>query len=208
MTTTRLFRWAPLLLVAVLATGCSGGASAGTADKTPEIATLTTAPPAGTPSSGTPSGQTQATDPDAGRPRERIDMTDADRDRLYNGYLVCLKDNGIDVLSERAKPKEPGVLGSGGRTTDPAKAKKANAACANKLPLPAWEIDAKNPDAIDFGRKVVACLKTKGVKYVELSTGTDSGIVGPSLGGPQNDAESIRKGMDLTPECQREVAGK
>jgi hypothetical protein len=135
-------------------------------------------------------------------------MTDADRDRLYQGYLACLKDNGVDVLSERSKPKEPGVLGSGGRTTDPAKAKKAGAACANKLPLPAWEIDAKNPDAIDFGRKVVQCLKTKGVKYVELSTGNDSGIVGPSLGGPQNDAESIRKGMDLTPECQREVAGR
>ena len=185
MTTTRLFRWAPLLLVAVLATGCSGGASAGTADKTPEIATLTTAPPSGTPSSGNDrAGQTQATDPDAGRPRERIDMTDADRDRLYNGYLVCLKDNGIDVLSERAKPKEPGVLGSGGRTTDPAKAKKANAACANKLPLPAWEIDAKNPDAIDFGRKVVACLKNKGVKYVELSTGTRQRHRRPVAGRP------------------------
>ncbi|GAA1527809.1 hypothetical protein [Kribbella lupini] len=207
MTTTRLFRWAPLLLVAALATGCSAGASAGTADKTPEIATLTTAPP-GTPSSGKPGGQTKAADPDAGRPRERIDMTDADRDRLYQGYLACLKDNGVDVLSERSKPKESGVLGSGGRTTDPAKAKKAGAACANKLPLPAWEIDAKNPDALDFGRKVVQCLKNKGVKYVELSTGTDSGIVGPSLGGPQNDAESIRKGMDLTPECQREVAGR
>jgi hypothetical protein len=203
MTTTRLFRWAPLLLVAVLATGCSAGASAGTADKTPEIATLTTPPTtAGKPSGG----QTKASDPDAGRPRERIDMTDADRQRLYQGYLTCLKDNGVDVLVERAK--EPGVLGSGGRTTDPAKARKASAACANKLPLPAWEIDAKNPDALDFGRKVVSCLKSKGVKYVELSNGADTGIVGPSLGGPQNDAESIRKGMDLTPECQREVAGK
>ncbi|MEV6287804.1 hypothetical protein [Kribbella sp. NPDC051770] len=207
MTTTRLIRWAPLLLVAVLATGCGGSSSAGTADKTPEIATLTTPTP-GKAATGKPSGQQSAADPDAGRVRERIDMTAADRDRLYQGYLVCMKENGIDVLSERSKPKESGVLGSGGRTTDPEKAKKAGATCANKLPLPAWEIDAKNPDALDFGRKVVQCLKNKGVKYVELSTGADTGIVGPSLGGPQNDAESIRKGMDLTPECQREVAGK
>jgi hypothetical protein len=205
MTTTRLLRWTPLLLVAVLAAGCSAGQSAGTADKAPEIATLTTPPP-GTPT--TSGRQTTASDPDAGRPRERIDMTDADRQRLYQPYLVCLKDHGVDVLSDRAKPTESGVLGSGGRTTDPAKAKKAGQACAGKLPLPAWEIDAKNPDALDFGRKVVQCLKDKGVKYVELSTGTDTGIVGPSLGGPQNDAESIRKGMDLTPECQREAAGK
>jgi hypothetical protein len=108
------------------------------------------------------------------------------------------------VLAQR---KEPGVLGSG-PTTNPAKAKNAGKVCEPKLPLPAWEIDANNPDALDFGRKVVQCLKDKGVKYVELSTDTSSGVVGPSLGGKQNDMASITKGMDLMPECQREVAGK
>jgi hypothetical protein len=195
MTTTKLFRWVPLVLLAVVATGCS---SAKASDSGPEIATLTT------PTPGKTTTSQAKKDPDAGRPRERIDMTNADRERLYAPYLACLKDNGIDATKRAEKP---GVLGSG-PTTDPKKAKNASKVCEPKLPLPAWEIDANNPDALDFGRKVVQCLKNKGVKYVELSTGKDTGIVGPSLGGPKNDMASITKGMNLMPECQREVAGK
>lgn len=207
MTTSKLFKWAPLVLLAVLATGCSSSKAdteAQTHDtgKAPEIATLTTPPPGKT--TGKTTTKATPKDPDAGRPRERIDMTDADRKRLYAPYMSCLKDNGIDT-SKRGQ--EPGVLGSG-PTTDPKKAKTAGKVCEPKLPLPAWEIDANNPDALDFGRKVVQCLKDKGVKYVELSTDNSSGIIGPSLGGPQNDMQSITKGMDLMPECQREVAGK
>lgn len=207
MTTIKLFKLAPLVLLAVVATGCSAAkadqqAQSNDSGNAPEIATLTTPPPGK--ATGNASGKTTPKDPDAGRPRERIDMTDADRTRLYAPYMSCLKDNGIDT-SKRGQ--EPGVLGSG-PTTDPKKAKNAGKVCEPKLPLPAWEIDASNPDALDFGRKVVQCLKDKGVKYVELSTDTSSGIVGPSLGGKQNDMASITKGMDLMPECQREVAGK
>jgi hypothetical protein len=195
----KLTRLLPLVLLAVVATGCSGAA----ADQGKGDDAGGKVPSLKTPTPGKASG-TRAIDPDAGRPRERIDMTEADRTRLYQPYLDCLKDNGIDP-SKRGQ--ESGVLGSGA-TTDPAKAKNAGKVCEPKLPLPAWEIDANNPDALDFGRKVVQCLKDKGVKYVELSTGSDTGVVGPSLGGKNNDPESIRKGMDLTPECQREVAGK
>jgi hypothetical protein len=195
---TRLFRLAPLVLLAVLVTGCSAAKADQGDAAVPEIPSLKT------PTPGKASSGKTAQDPEAGRPRERIDLTDADRTRLYQPYLDCLKNNGIDP-SKRGQ--EPGVLGSG-PTTDPAKAKNAGKVCEPKLPLPAWEIDANNPDAVDFGRKVVQCLKDKGVKYVELSTSNDSGIIGPSLGGKNNDPESIRKGMDLTPECQREVAGK
>jgi hypothetical protein len=200
MTTTKLFRWAPLVLLAVVATGCSSAKAdqePDAKDQAPEIATLTTPTPGRTTSKATQ-------DPDAGRPRERIDMTEADRKRLYAPYMACLQDNGIDP-SKRGQTSGP--LGSG-QVTDPKKAKTAGKVCEPKLPLPAWEIDANNPDALDFGRKVVQCLKDKGVKYVELSTGKDTGIVGPSLGGPKNDMESITKGMNLMPECQREVAGK
>ncbi|MFF1817829.1 hypothetical protein ACFVWG_11075 [Kribbella sp. NPDC058245] len=200
MTTRRLLRWAPMVLVVVLAAGCSAskGDTEAHGQDAPEIASLTTPPPGKSSTKATPK------DPDAGRPRERIDMTEADRKRMYAPYLQCLKDNGIDALAQR---KEAGVLGSG-PTTDPKKAKEAGKVCEPKLPLPAWEIDANNPDALDFGRKVVQCLKDKGVKYVELSTDTSSGIVGPALGGKNNDMQSITKGMDLMPECEREVAGK
>lgn len=190
-----------MVLVVVLATGCAGSKADTQAQtgKGPDIASLETP----TPGKSTTT-KAKPKDPDAGRPRERIDMTEADRKRQYAPYLQCLKDNGIDALAER---KQAGVLGDG-PTTDPKKAKEAGKVCEPKLPLPAWEIDANNPDALDFGRKVVQCLKDKGVKYVELSTDTSSGIVGPSLGGKNNDMQSITKGMDLMPECQREVAGK
>ncbi|WP_344158877.1 hypothetical protein [Kribbella yunnanensis] len=201
MTTRRLLQWAPMVLVVALAAGCSASKAdtqAHTANA-PDVATLVTPTPG-------KSSSTKATpkDPDAGRVRERIDMTDADRRRLLEPYLQCMKDNGIDVMAQR---KEAGVLGSG-PTTNPQKAKTAGKVCEPKLPLPAWEVDANNPDALDFGRKVVQCLKDKGVKYVELSKDTSSGIVGPALGGKNNDMQSITKGMDLMPECQREVAGK
>ncbi|GAA0626523.1 hypothetical protein GCM10009534_72930 [Kribbella sandramycini] len=196
-------RWAPLLLAAALAAGCASSkadtqAQSQDTGKAPEVATLKT------PTPGKKTTAKAPADPDAGRVRERIDMTDADRKRLLEPYLACMKDNGIDVYAER---KQAGVLGDG-PTTDPKKAKTAGKVCAPKLPLPAWEVDAKNPDALDFGRKVVQCLRDKGVKYVELSSDTSSGIVGPSLGGKNNDMESITKGMNLMPQCQREVAGK
>lgn len=190
-----------MMLVVALAAGCSASKAdtESQTGKAPDIATLETPTPG---QSGTT--KAPAKDPDAGRPRERIDMTAADRQRLITPYLQCLKDNGIDALAQR---KEAGVLGSG-PTTDPKKAKTAGKVCEPKLPLPAWEVDAKNPEALEFGRKVVQCLKDKGVKYVELSPDTSSGVVGPALGGKNNDMQSISKGMDLMPECQREVAGK
>src|SRR5690242_4084484 len=98
MTTRRLLHWAPIVLVAVVAGGCSASPADTQAQggKAPDIATLETPTPGRT---STP--KTTPKDPDAGRPRERIDMTDADRRRMIQPYLQCLKDNGIDALAER-----------------------------------------------------------------------------------------------------------
>jgi hypothetical protein len=76
--------------------------------------------------------------------------------------------------------------------------------CRPKYPLPPWELDPANPEAKDFARAVVQCLKAKGVKYVEVNPDGP----GWSFGGPQNDAQSISKGMELSPACEREVAAK
>lgn len=135
-----------------------------------------------------PAGTTAIpSDPDRDRPRERIDMTEDELDRLYAPYYTCL-----DKLSG----------------SDAAKAKSGadGGACEKFAPLPPWEVDAANPDAIEFGRAVVACLRSKGVKYVDLEIGETQ--VGPSLGGEQNDQESVTKGMELLPDCQREAANQ
>ncbi|MEV4312616.1 hypothetical protein [Actinocrispum sp. NPDC049592] len=128
------------------------------------------------------------------RPRYRIDMTDQEQQDLYRVYMNCIKDHGVDVAASR----------QGGPKVDKTKYDAAAKACEQVLPLPAWEEDASNPEALDFAKKVVDCLRGKGVKKVEVST--NEGMVGPAFGGPENDQDSITKGLALTPQCQREVA--
>jgi hypothetical protein len=68
--------------------------------------------------------------------------------------------------------------------------------------LPPWEKDPANPASKAFLRDVVKCLKAKGVRYVELLDGTYA------FGGEQNDHDSIVKGLELAPVCERAVAAR
>ena len=138
-----------------------------------------------------PSG-TGSSDPEAGRPRERLDMTSDEIDALITAYHQCMTENGW------SKQKSD---------TDPAATAKAEAACHSKNPLPPWELDASNPHASDFVHAVVLCLRGKGVKYVDEYP-PQGGRYGLSYGGANNDSASISKGMQFTPECEREVAAK
>jgi hypothetical protein len=171
-----------VLLGAVVAvsTACSSHAAA-----PPKVASVSS--PTGAPASASPDG----------RARYRLDMTDAEREELDAPYLKCMTQHGVDVMKTRRgevpRPSDDTVT-------------KANRTCENLLPLQPWERDIKNPHAADFQLKVVACLRKRGVKHVELSTDPSSGTVGPAFGGPNNDQESIEKGMALTSECEREVA--
>jgi hypothetical protein len=173
-----------LIGIALITTACGSTPTA-----QPKVATLST------PSSTAAESATSAsqTPPAEDRPRFRMDMTDQEKQDLYRVYLKCMQDHGVNVMADR----------DGSTQTDKVTAEKAQKVCDSKLPLPAWEEDATNPEAMDFAREVVDCLRAKGVKKVEVST--NDGIVGPALGGPENDQESINKGMDLTPVCQREV---
>lgn len=172
-----------LLIVAVVAmsAACSSRDPA-----PPKVASLSRPPSA------------PASAPPDGRPRYRLDMTTAERTAMLVPYEKCMSQHGVPVIRIRQ-----GNAPLPSRDT----VDKANRACEHLVPLPPWEEDAKNPHAADFQLKVVACLRKKGVKYVELSKDTSSGMVGPALGGEHNDQESIDKGMALIPKCEREVAG-
>lgn len=188
---------AALLLTLALA-GCSSpAANDDPPDQEAKVATLETDPP-----DAPDSSSTDGEDGDGERVRERLDMTPEEIERLYIPYEDCMKENGVDIRESRSQEPGPDKVVAG--SVSDADIERAGKICNELIPLPAWEIDASNPDAVAFGRDVVACLRAKGVQYVELSIGED--IVGPSLGGPQNDSESITKGMELLPECQREVA--
>ncbi|CAM3804179.1 hypothetical protein KIPE111705_25840 [Kibdelosporangium persicum] len=148
----------------------------------PEVASLTT--PGVGPASASATSQEQ-------RPRERLDMTPEDHAALIAPWLQCLAEHGVD----KKAPTQPKEL-----------VDKANAACASKMPLPPWEKDASNPEALDFANRVVQCLRQKGVRYVEVSREPGSEQVGVSYGGPNNDQESITLGLRYTQECEIEAS--
>ena len=165
-------------LVAVLGAGACSSAQPEAGSGAPEVASL-----------AKPSASASAA-PEQQRPRERIDGTNEDYEALVKPYNDCLEAHGLSKRDQDAK------------TLDPKKAKAGMDACAMLEPLPPWEKDPANPESKDFFRDVVKCLKGKGIKYVEVSEG------GYALGGEQNDAQSISRGMELAPECEREVAAR
>ncbi|MCE7001459.1 hypothetical protein LWC34_01180 [Kibdelosporangium philippinense] len=113
--------------------------------------------------------------------------------------MKCVADHGV---AARGRPATPNV--------DPSLKDKVKQDCDPLLPLPPWENDSSNPEAIDFQRKVVECLRGKGVK-AEVKTSED-GTVGLSLGGGKADPNSIDKAdksidqaMTLADTCEKEV---
>ncbi|MEV7045050.1 hypothetical protein [Amycolatopsis sp. NPDC051061] len=145
------------------------------------------------PTAGSATTSAVPADPDNGRPRERIDMTNAEAVALSDIYETCMAQNGFEKAKISTLP-------------DPDQAAaKARAACVSKDPLPPWELDASNPHAADFVHAVVQCLRAKGVKYVNEEPPQDGRMLF-SFGGPENDSASITKGMELTPACEKDVA--
>ncbi|GAA3951397.1 hypothetical protein [Actinoplanes auranticolor] len=184
----------PLLVTVVALAALSAcGSSEPAADKSSEVATLTS-----------PAAQA-STAPKPERPRERLDGTPEEFEAMLGPYNKCLKEHGAlpksewfpDGTSKKPDPEKIAALAD--------KAEAADRICNPQYyPLPPWEKDPANPEARDFARDVVKCLKEKGVKYV----GTDVNGVDIALGGEQNHMPSVRKGLDLMPECERQAAAQ
>ena len=196
MQRSRVIVLSAILLTAMSACGSSGGsgASEGTSqDGGGKVASLATA------SAGSDTTATVKKE----RPRERLDDTAEEIEALMVPFNKCLKKAGF---TDQKQMKTASDRAGGGAKSASKKDEKESAAyraCEEQyLPLPPWEKDPANPEARDFAVAVVKCLRHKGVKYVEVS---DDGL-SPSLGGDQNDARSISMGMELAPECEREVA--
>ncbi|WP_436533356.1 hypothetical protein [Actinoplanes sp. HUAS TT8] len=178
-----------VLVVAVLAlSACSSPPESAA----PEVATLVS------PSAAAPSS---AASPQSQRPRERLDTTSDEYLAMLAPYNKCMAEHGGVSKSDLAK----GAVAKPASEQQQAKFDEANRICEPQyFPLPPWEKDPANPDAKDFARDVVKCLKGKGVKYVEVS---DDGI-SIALGGDDNDPKSISLGMDLIPGCERSTAAQ
>lgn len=173
-----------LLVLLPLLAACSRPA-----DPQPEVASLST-PPSTAPASA--SAQEE-------RPRERLDMTDEDLEALSLPYRRCMEGHGLDThglrLGDRSRPQKEEL-------------DKALAECESKSPLPPWERDTTNPEALDFANRVVRCLRDKGVRYVEVVNEPGSEIVSYAFGGPNNDAASISLGLEHVKACEVASAQK
>ena len=151
----------------------------------PQVASISTPP-----SSAAPTSATQEQ-----RPRERLDMTPEDLDALYDVYDRCMGQFGLD---------KKGQVAAGQAGVQPVKEEvdKAMKACESKDPLPPWEKDVNNPEAVDFANRVVQCLRGKGVRYVEVHNEPGAEAVSYALGGPNNDQASITLGLEHAKECE------
>ncbi|HEX8869355.1 MAG TPA: hypothetical protein VF821_27080, partial [Lentzea sp.] len=127
------------------------------------------------------------------RPRERLDMTPEDDEALRAPYDQCLASHGLDKKGRAAEGRP-----------QPTKEEQDEVlkACEPKLPLPPWEKDVNNPEALDFANRVVQCLRDKGVRYVEVYNEPGADTISYALGGPNNDAASITLGLEHAKECE------
>lgn len=184
-----------IALLALL-TACSAAAPTdgrSDADDSGDIASLETEAPA----------SSEAADPlfaEYGEPvRLRLDMSDqesadawAPRDRCFDDHYESTPSSGEGLMSAESG--------------DPAAAAAAEELCLRLAPLPPWELDAQNPDALRFAQAVVDCLREGGVREVAISEPDDFGQIGFALGGEANDSASISLGMELTPVCLASVS--
>lgn len=172
---------APLSALLLMLAACSSPPAAA-----PGVASIST--PGS--SSATPTAAAQEQ-----RPRQRIDMTGEDIDALYAAYNRCLGQFGMDKESQVAA-RQAGTVPSKEEVD------KAVKACESKDPLPPWEKDVNNPQAVDFAQRVVQCLRDKGVRYVEVHNEPGAEQVSYALGGPNNDPASITLGLEHAKECE------
>jgi len=170
---------AAAVLIAIAAAGCSS------ASNQPQVAAL----PASAASSGSPSTSASAGAPSSSRPRERLDESTSQTEALYAPWNQCLTAHGA---------------GKGGKPTQAIET-SAQATCAYLKPLPPWQYDPANPQAMGFVQQVVACLHQHGVQYAQVQNPPGQGRIEIALGGPQNDQTSISKGLQLTPTCDQQV---
>ena len=179
-----------LALLAML-TACSAPAAEQGKGNDPKIATLETGAPA----------PTASADPlfaKYGEPvRERLDMTDEEGEAAWRPRDRCIADH----TSAPPSASEDGDGASSAAAGDAEGAAEAEVICSRLSPLPPWELDAQNPDALAFVQRVVDCLREQGVREVEIGEADQFGRISIALGGENNDSSSISLGMQHMDAC-------
>ncbi|MER5427704.1 hypothetical protein [Streptomyces sp. NPDC002588] len=156
------------VLAVTLITGCSSGGDA--EGKDDGVVSVAESDGGG---KSTATKSPAADDSESGAPQIRLDTTEVEQIRMFQGYLRCLKDHGVPISGPGNKMPEaaPGTLWFPG--IDVAKERPdAEKACHGKRPLPPPELDPKtNPDYMDDYTKWIECDNRRGLKVNPLPDG-------------------------------------
>jgi hypothetical protein len=140
----------PALLVAVVA-GCGADGAATVDVRGTETAAPTV--PAGPPVNG------------SGRPMIRPGTSEAEQRRLYDDYLDCLRQHGVPLTTG-----PDGEVSWAGSDARPADGSRPHAACGNRIPVLAPELDeARNPYYADDERNYFDCLVAHGMDWAKVN---------------------------------------
>ncbi|MFD3307513.1 hypothetical protein [Streptomyces sp. NPDC058694] len=150
---------AVLSLAALSACGGSPGGGSDDTAKDDQVASVTSpAAKGGASASASPSGTEKGV-------QLRMDMSDEEKDRIYQGWGVCLKNQGVPT-GDKGIPGN--VYPAAGADEYPKEFK----ACEAKHPITPPELDPnKNPEYEDDFRAWVRCMNDKGLKVVALPDG-------------------------------------
>ncbi|MEV0225704.1 hypothetical protein [Streptomyces sp. NPDC050704] len=155
------------VLAVTLLTGCSGGDAEGQGDGVVSV------PESDGGGKGGSTKSPAADDSESGRPQIRMDTTQVEEVRMYQGYLRCIKDRGVSVGSPGNKMPEADPESLWFPGIDVAKERpEVEKACIGKKPLHPPELDPKkNPDYMDDYSKWIACNNRRGLKVEPLPDG-------------------------------------
>lgn len=188
------------VFIAIAAAGCSSGSHQAQVAALPTSAASGGSPSASASAGAPASASASAGVPASSRPRERLDESTSQLEALDAPWNKCLAAHGAS-----GKVSGKGTSGMSAAVVPPSVEAAAEAACANLKPLPPWQYDPANPQAMGFVQQVVACLHQHGVKYAQVQNPPGQGRIEIALGGPQNDQASIIEGLQLIPTCDQQV---
>lgn len=194
---------AAVLLLALAACGGSGGGDGGGSGGTKaesggrgDVASIEKPEGKGAEKDGAPAPKrtrSDGTTTDKGRPQLRLDTSDEESNRLWQRYMRCLKDNGVEMLEINGALAIADQYGK-----EPAAAYKK---CEVKMPLQPPELDEdKNPRYREQWSAQVRCMQKRGMKIKETPDGwTYTSSDGPGV--PESEQKTIER------ECQKEAFG-
>lgn len=142
---------------------CSGSGDAGPTGRDEQVASVPSARGDGG-KTGESGKDSTASDSGEGPAQLRLDMTEAEKLKMWSAWGQCLKDRGVPTTNGKA-----GLLPAGRPEDHP----DAFADCEKKRPVQPKRMDPdKNPHYMDDYRVHIRCLNDRGLAVVGLPDGS------------------------------------